>query len=344
MSDNFDPTFDVVEHLGIDKPINHAKPLISVCITAYQHRDYIEQCLDSVLAQKCDFPYEILLGEDESSDGTRDICIKYAENHPDKIRLFLHSRKNNHTVAGGATGKNNFLNNLKLARGTYIAFCDGDDYWISDEKLQKQVVALSQTHDSLICFHRTRCIEDNIGDCGIVGDFGNNSDFINISTIIRKRGGAMPMASIMINRQLISLIIEHAYKLSGLHYFIQAIGAVRSSYGALYLPETMACYRRNSSSSVTFNLYNTTKGKLESSKRNLLMLNIIQDLSDTSLQSTIRNARNKIIRKAIASELIDVMDIKELCRAGNVSLFHYAILPSAAKLLIKRMLTSSRIN
>jgi glycosyltransferase involved in cell wall biosynthesis len=78
-----------MEYLGEFKPINLIDPLVSVCIPAFQHEKYIAQCIESVLSQEADFPFEILIGEDDSTDGTRGICKKYAEEHPDRIRLFL---------------------------------------------------------------------------------------------------------------------------------------------------------------------------------------------------------------------------------------------------------------
>ncbi|MDZ7795668.1 MAG: glycosyltransferase [Candidatus Marinimicrobia bacterium] len=66
--------------------------LVSVVVVTYQHSNYIKDCLDGILMQKTDFPVEILLGEDASTDGTREICIEYANKYPDKIRLFLHHR------------------------------------------------------------------------------------------------------------------------------------------------------------------------------------------------------------------------------------------------------------
>ena len=68
-------------------------PLVSVCIQTYQHVNYIQECLDSILNQDTDFNFEILLGEDESIDGTREICKQYAEKYPNTIRLFLRQRK-----------------------------------------------------------------------------------------------------------------------------------------------------------------------------------------------------------------------------------------------------------
>ena len=68
-------------------------PLVSVSVIAYQHEKYIKKCLDGILMQKTDFSFEILIGEDDSSDDTRKICIEYAKEYPTMIRLFLHSRK-----------------------------------------------------------------------------------------------------------------------------------------------------------------------------------------------------------------------------------------------------------
>src|SRR3954464_5744364 len=87
-------------------------PLVSVSVQTYQHAHYIKDCLEGILMQQTDFPFEILLGEDQSTDGTRKICIEYAQKYPDKVRLFLHQRENNITINGRSTGKFNVLYNL----------------------------------------------------------------------------------------------------------------------------------------------------------------------------------------------------------------------------------------
>jgi len=115
------------------------KTLVSVCCVTYNHVDYIKEALDSFLMQKTDFPFEICLGEDESNDGTRAICLEYAEKYPDKIRLFLRTRKDVIYINGRATGRYNFIETLKECQGKYIALCEGDDYWTDPYKLQKQV-------------------------------------------------------------------------------------------------------------------------------------------------------------------------------------------------------------
>lgn len=117
----------------------NTKVIVSVSVVTYNHIDYIKQCLDGILMQQTTFPFEVILGEDESTDGTREICKEYANKHPDKIKLFLRSRKDVIYINGNATGRYNFIENLKAAKGKYIALCEGDDYWTDPLKLQKQV-------------------------------------------------------------------------------------------------------------------------------------------------------------------------------------------------------------
>ncbi|MDT0556022.1 glycosyltransferase [Patiriisocius hiemis] len=127
--------------------------MVSVIVTTYNHKDYIKECLDSILSQVCNFPFEIIIGEDESQDGTRDICKQYALKHPEKIKLFLRSRKDVIYINGNPTGRFNFRESLKVAKGTYIALCEGDDYWADPLKLQKQVDILEKNKDYILCHH-----------------------------------------------------------------------------------------------------------------------------------------------------------------------------------------------
>jgi len=112
------------------------QPLVSIVCTVYNKETWLVDTIKSFLAQKTDFPFEILLIDDASTDGSSIILQKYADSYPDSIRLF-----SNETNLGIAkTWKKICLE----ARGHYIARCDGDDIWIDSEKLQKQVQALKE--------------------------------------------------------------------------------------------------------------------------------------------------------------------------------------------------------
>jgi glycosyltransferase involved in cell wall biosynthesis len=97
----------------------------------YNHGPFIAQAIDSVLAQNTNFDYEIVIGEDCSTDITREICIDYQKKYPDKIKLLLN--ENNMGMMP------NFIQTLNASKGKYIAILEGDDYWIENYKLQKQV-------------------------------------------------------------------------------------------------------------------------------------------------------------------------------------------------------------
>ena len=133
-------------------------PLVSVCVQTYQHVNFIKQCLDGILMQQTNFPFEIILGEDESTDGTREICKKYASKYSDKIKLFLRSRKDVIYINGNATGRYNLIENLEACKGKYIALCEGDDYWIDPLKLQKQVDFLEENSEFSLCFHNSEIL------------------------------------------------------------------------------------------------------------------------------------------------------------------------------------------
>ena len=123
------------------------EPLVSVCVTAYNHAPYIAQCLDSILAQECDFGVEIVLGEDCSSDSTLEICRSYEARYPNSIRVI--------TSPENVGMRANYRRVVESSRGKYIAFCDGDDYFLSVDKLRLQVEALEQNPECGLCCTRS---------------------------------------------------------------------------------------------------------------------------------------------------------------------------------------------
>lgn len=138
-----------------------ANPLVSVVVVTYNHEKYIAQCLDSILNQKTRFDFEIILGEDESSDKTRDICLRYANEFPNKINLRLQSRKNVVYYKDNPTGRYNFIDCYNVCKGKYIAFCEGDDYWLSNDKLQNQVDFLEENPSYGFTFHYANIYYEN---------------------------------------------------------------------------------------------------------------------------------------------------------------------------------------
>ena len=106
-------------------------PLVSVVMITYNHEPYIAQAIEGVLSQETDFPVELIIGEDCSTDRTREIVLEYQRRYPEIIRV-LFSEKN-------VGMHENFRRTPLAARGKYIAFCDGDDWWHRRDKLKIQI-------------------------------------------------------------------------------------------------------------------------------------------------------------------------------------------------------------
>ena len=123
----------------------NSKPLISIWMITYNHEKYIGEAIDSILEQKTDFEYEIVIGEDCSTDGTRAILLEYKEKFPDKFKLLLHD-ENVGIVE-------NMLQTFQACNGEYVAMLEGDDYWNDPTKLQKQVDFLRENPEYIVCYH-----------------------------------------------------------------------------------------------------------------------------------------------------------------------------------------------
>ena len=121
------------------------EPVVSVVLLTYNHERYLAQAIESVLGQRTEFGVEVLLTEDCSTDRTREIALDYAARHPGRVRTFLSERNlNTNEVTARA---------VRAARGEFVAFLDGDDFWISPDKLRLQVDFLRSHPAYSMCFH-----------------------------------------------------------------------------------------------------------------------------------------------------------------------------------------------
>ncbi len=128
--------------------INDVIPMVSICCVTYNHEQYIRQCLDGLLMQKTNFPIEVLIHDDASTDYTADIIREYEEKFPEIIKPIYQT--DNQFSKGFPIS---YTYNWPRAKGKYIAMCEGDDYWTDPYKLQKQVDFLDRNLDYTMCFH-----------------------------------------------------------------------------------------------------------------------------------------------------------------------------------------------
>ena len=137
-------------------------PIVSVLCIAYNQSKFIAQTLESLLRQKTDFKFEIIVHDDASTDGTDDIIRKYEELNPHAIRA-LYEDQNQYSKNGVQFLKDMYINST----GKYIAICEGDDYWTDEFKLQNQVDFLEKNLDCTLVFHPVNIITETGDDGGI---------------------------------------------------------------------------------------------------------------------------------------------------------------------------------
>jgi glycosyltransferase involved in cell wall biosynthesis len=123
---------------------------LSVAMITYNHGRFIGQAIESILGQNVNFEYEIVIGEDCSTDDTRAVVKEFHRRYPDRIRLLLRERN--------VGSMRNFVETIETCRGEYVAFLEGDDFWTAADKLQKQVDFLDTHPDRAICCGRARAL------------------------------------------------------------------------------------------------------------------------------------------------------------------------------------------
>lgn len=170
--------------------------LVAIFMVTYNHENYIEEAVESIVSQFTNFKYTLFIAEDCSTDNTRNICIELGQKHLDKIHLVLNS-----TNMGGFANSQNLMNICSQSGAKYIALCEGDDYWTDPYKLQKQVDFLEANTDFDIHCGHARMISDDVNrnDKRIheeiaentvytIDDFAENSRVVTCTAMIRNIG------------------------------------------------------------------------------------------------------------------------------------------------------------
>lgn len=132
-------------------------PLVSICCTTYNHKNYIKKALDGFVMQNTNFSFEVLVHDDASTDGTAEIIREYEIKYPDLIKP-IYQNENQYSKKQGLISSK-FV--YPKARGKYIALCEGDDYWLSENKLQIQIDYLENNPQCSLCMHASLMISED---------------------------------------------------------------------------------------------------------------------------------------------------------------------------------------
>lgn len=227
--------------------------MVSICCLAYNQEKYIRQCLDGFVMQKCNFKYEVLINDDASTDHTIDIIKEYEHNYPEIIKpIYQTENQWSKKIPISKT----YL--YPIARGKYIAKCEGDDFWTDPYKLQKQVDIMEKHPDCCICLHKVSSLAEN----GVSEEKRTYPNFKLKTGVIKAKkliyfacyGDYVFQTSCYFIRKDIILQYIHEYPkftqvtVSGDIPLLLYIGNIGDAY---YIDDFMSCYRRGSSSSIT---------------------------------------------------------------------------------------------
>lgn len=127
------------------------RPLVTVVVFCYDHGSYLRDCLDGIVGQHIDFPMEVIVIDDASADSSPEIIREYASRYPEIVKPYL--LKENSFSRGRSHYKDIVIPRLRETGSKYVAFCEGDDYWIYPNKLTRQVDFLETHPDYSGCFH-----------------------------------------------------------------------------------------------------------------------------------------------------------------------------------------------
>ena len=212
------------------------EPMVTVRTSTYQHAPYIKQCIEGVLMQKTTFPFEFIIGEDFSTDGTRKTVFEYAKKYPDIIRVITAD----YNVGSKANGRRC----TRASRGKYMAICEGDDYWIDPSKLQKQFDQMQKHPACHISFHPAYVTNANgVISNRILSKHKSGNIVFGTSDIILGGGGFCPTASLMLRNKFETFGPEAFMRKAPVgDYFHQIFGSLNG--GALYIDQVMAVYRK----------------------------------------------------------------------------------------------------
>jgi glycosyltransferase involved in cell wall biosynthesis len=209
-------------------------PVVSVVLRTYNHARFVAQAIESVLIQDTAFPFELVIGEDCSTDGTREIVAAYAERHPQAIRAVLPERN----VGHGAI----FKAALEATRGSFIAYLDGDDYWTSAAKLQRQVDFLEANSDCQSCFHDVSLVYGEQGAPSGAVNPGLSEERIALEDILLDC--FVPAPAVVFRRVVAERLPKWAFDVVWIDWLIHICAATLGPIG--YIPATLAAYRVHS--------------------------------------------------------------------------------------------------
>lgn len=270
------------------------KPLVSILCITYNHKNYIRQCLDGFVMQKTNFDFIAYVGDDCSTDGTTEIVKEYEYKYPNIIKGIYHSKNTN--IIG------NYFDVVNACKSKYVAVCEGDDYWIDEYKLQKQVDFLESNPDYAICFHPVKVVYEGF-------DFEKTNEIYPTQKMIKSgttfelllKTNFIQTNSVMYRWEFNDKKIEEYFPKDILpgDFYLHLLHAKEGKIKMLI--DVMSVYRRNPSGSWSDSITNMDKIYL---KYGLQIINFYD-----YVYNSIANLSQEYIQNILLPELKKIIDV-----------------------------------
>ncbi len=258
-------------------------PLVSICIISYNQAAYIRQAVDSTLHQQVNFSLEIIIADDYSTDGTKEIIVGYEKKNPGLIRILPR-------IANVGAAKN-FTELLSAANGRYIAYLEGDDYWTDNDKLQQQIDILETNPGYVSCF--TNVLETFSDEVNDARNYLQNGCFpksvIGFNELIYKN--YIQTCSVVFRNKLVTSFPDWYIKLKvgdwPLHLLLSQYG---DSY---YIHKVMALHRNHSMGTWS------ARTKLQRIYATLEVYDAIKENTGVTNSKHFRKAKSNLVLSAV---------------------------------------------
>jgi len=279
-------------------------PLVSILCITYNHAVYIEDALNSFLAQETDFPFEIWVHDDRSTDGTREIVKRYQAEYPRLIKLVL--QKENKYSQGYTPLR--FLR--EVCSGAYCALCEGDDYWLSSEKLAMQVSALQRHPQASLSIHPAYMLDFKTNRVTNMFGKGCAENVLDVSSAVASAGQYSPTASYFFRTKDFQSMPNWFFEARDLPFGDYFLETILGRNGLVYLPNFYSVYRRNIPGSFTARTQNSSPDKLIRRIKSVLYytnkLNDFDEIPKAAIKTRRQNIYLDYLNMALARKSLEM--------------------------------------
>lgn len=277
------------------------KPIISCCCITFNQKDYIEEALNSMLIQETEYAFEIVIHDDLSTDGTREILEKYQEKFPNIIRPIYQN------VNQWSLGNRIMPIVFKYAKGEYYALCEGDDYWTDKYKLQIQIDEMKKFSNCNISFHYGMIKYENNGNNETFCKHFNENKFFSTEEVISYAGPLMPTASICITKKFVKEVLnstDNFFKKDITAFYIQVLASVDGN--ARYIDRSMCVYRRMGKGSWTESIYKNYRTHVKWIFKSINSIDKIKYLTNHKYDKNFTVLQNKYYMNLMYSPIVPI--------------------------------------